>query len=46
LLRYPVGEANRVVADQVKKSQILDTKVRAAQAFQELEREIEAARKK
>ena len=46
LLRYPVGEANRVVADQVKKSQILDTKVRAAQAFQDLEREIEAARKK
>lgn len=46
LLRYPVGEANRVVADQIKKSQILDTKVRASQAFQELEREIEAARKK
>jgi len=46
LLRYPVGETNRVVADQVKKSQILDTKVRAAQAFQDLEREIEAARKK
>lgn len=46
LLRYPVGEANRVVADQVRKSQILDTKVRAAEAFQELEREIEAARKK
>ena len=46
LLRYPVGETNRIVADQVKKSQILDTKVRAAQAFQDLEREIEAARKK
>lgn len=46
LLRYPVGEANRIVSDQVKKSQILDTKVRAAQAFQDLEREIEAAKKK
>ena len=46
LLRYPVGETNRVVADQVKKSQILDTKVRAAQAFQDLEREIENNRKK
>jgi len=46
LLRYPVGETNRVVVDQVKKSQILDTKVRAAQAFQDLEREIENNRKK
>jgi hypothetical protein len=46
LLRYPVGENNRVVADQVKKSAVLDTKIRAAKAFQDLEREIELAKKK
>jgi hypothetical protein len=46
LLRYPVGENNRVVADLVKKSAVLDTKIRAAKAFQDLEREIELAKKK
>jgi hypothetical protein len=46
LLRYPLGESNKVIADQVKKSAILDAKVRASKAFQELEQEIEAAKKK
>lgn len=46
LLRYPLGEINRVVADQVKKSTVLDTKIRAAKAFQDLEREIDLAKKK
>ena len=46
LLRYPVGENNRVLADQVKKSAVLDTKIRAAKAFQDLEREIDLAKKK
>jgi hypothetical protein len=46
LLRYPVGESNKVIADQVKKSAVLDAKVRASKAFQELEQEIEAAKKK
>ncbi len=45
LLRYPLGENNRVIAEQVKRSAVLDAKVRKAQAFQDLEREIEAARK-
>jgi len=46
LLRYPLGESNKVVADQVKKSKVLDTKLRASKAFQDLEQEIEAARKR
>lgn len=46
LLRYPLGENNRVIADQVKKSAVLDSKIRAAKAFQDLEREIDLAKKK
>jgi hypothetical protein len=46
LLRLPIGDANRVAADQVKKSRVLDTKLRASKAFQDLEQEIEAARKR
>ncbi len=46
LLRYPLGENNKVIADQVKKSTVLDAKVRATKAFQDLEQEIEAAKKK
>jgi hypothetical protein len=41
-----VGENNKVIADQVKKSAVLEAKVRASKAFQDLEQEIEAAKKK
>jgi len=46
LLRYPVGEANKIVIDQIKKNKVLDTKLKASKAFQDLEQEIEAARKR
>jgi len=46
MLRYPVGESNKVVASQVKKSAALESKVKASKAWQELEQEIEAAKKK
>ena len=46
LLRYPLGENNKVLADQIKRSAVLDAKVRASKAFYELEQEIEAAKKK
>ncbi len=46
LIRYPIGESNKVVADQIKKSKVLDSKLRASKAFQDLEQEIEAARKR
>jgi hypothetical protein len=44
LLNYPVGEANRIVRDQVRKSTELESRLRASKAFQDLEKEIEAAR--
>ena len=44
LLRYPLGESNRMIVDQMKKSAVLEAKMRASDAFQELEREIEAAK--
>ena len=46
LVRYPIGDANKIVADQVKKSKVLDTKLKASKAFQDLEQEIESARKR
>jgi hypothetical protein len=44
LLRYPVGDANKIVRDQVRKSNQLESRLRASKAFQDLEKEIEAAR--
>ncbi len=44
LLRYPLGESNRMILDQMKKSAVLDSKLRASKAFQELEKEIDTAR--
>ena len=46
LIRYPLGENNKVVVAQVKKNAIIDAKVRKSKAFEDLEREIEANRKK
>ena len=46
LLRYPLGENNKVIVAQVKKNAVLDGKLRASKAFEELEREIESAKGK
>lgn len=46
LIRYPLGENNKVIVAQVKKNAALDAKVRASKAFEELEKEIEANKKK
>jgi hypothetical protein len=46
LLRYPIGDANKIVADQIKKSKVLDTKLKASKAFQDLEQEIEKAKQR
>ena len=45
LLRYPIGKANRILIDQVKKNRVLDGKLRATKAFKDLEDEIKRARK-
>lgn len=46
LVQYPLGAANRILVDQVKKSQVLESKLRASKAFQDLEAEIKAAKDK
>lgn len=45
LLRYPLGDANRILMNQVKQNSQLEAKVRASKAFQDLEKEIADARK-
>ena len=44
LLRYPVGKANSILLDQVKKNRVLEGKLRASKAFTDLEAEIKRAR--
>ena len=46
LLEYPVGKANRLLVDQIKKNRVLESKLRASKAFKELEEDIKRARKK
>ncbi|MBX9635122.1 MAG: hypothetical protein K2X44_09090 [Magnetospirillum sp.] len=45
LLQYPLGSANRILVDQVNKNSLLQGKVRASKAFQDLEKDIQDARK-
>lgn len=44
LLQYPLGSANRILVDRVKKDSVLESKVRASKAFQDLEKDIQDAR--
>jgi hypothetical protein len=46
MLRYPIGEVNKVVASQVKKNAVLEIKLEDSEAWKQLEKEIEAAKKK
>jgi hypothetical protein len=43
-LRYPTEELKKILAKEIKKSNIMAAKVRKTKAFEELEKEIEAAR--
>lgn len=44
LVQYPLGAANRVLVDQTRKNEVLESKLRASKAFQELEQDILSAR--
>ncbi len=44
LLQYPLGKANKILVDQVKKNRVLEGKLRATKAFKDLEEEIKRAR--
>ena len=46
LLKYPMGSANGLLVDQIKKNDVLESRVRASKAFEELEKDIQAARGK
>ncbi len=46
LLEYPVGKANRILVDQVKKNRVLSARLRSSKAFKDLEDEIKAARQR
>ena len=46
LMRYPVGEANGMLLDEIKKNRILEVRLRASKGFADLEREIREARKR
>jgi len=43
-LRYPTEELKKLMAKEVKKNNVMAAKVRKTKAFEELEKEIEAAR--
>jgi hypothetical protein len=45
LLQYPIGNANRVLMDRVKKERTLESRLRSSKAFQDLEKEIQEAKK-
>ena len=44
LVQYPLGSANRILVDQIHKNELLESKVRASKAFQDLEKDIQSAR--
>lgn len=44
LLEYPLGEVNKLVVEKVRQNTVLSTRLSAADAFAELEKEVEASR--
>jgi hypothetical protein len=44
LLQYPLGEANRLLLDRVKRNNRLQTRLQASKAFRELEKDIQKSR--
>lgn len=44
LVQYPLGQANRMLLDQIRKNARLETKVQASKAYQELEKDVRDAR--
>ena len=46
LLRYPIGETNRMLVEEINRSNKIKSAIEASKAFQDLEKEIEDARKR
>ena len=45
LMEYPLGAANQMILQQIKKNEEMYTRFRATQTFEELEREVEKLKK-
>lgn len=46
LLSYPAGKADAALINQVKQNRVLESRMRASKAFQDLEKEIKEARER
>jgi len=46
LIKYPIGEMNKMLMDRVHQNNALAAKLRASASFKELERKVEEARKR
>jgi len=46
LIRYPLGELNKIAVEQVRQNTVLNAKFRASKAFEDLERKVEEAKKR
>ncbi len=46
LVRYPLGELNKIAVEQVRQNTVLNAKLRASKAFEDLERKVEEAKKR
>ena len=46
LIRYPLGELNKIAVEQVRQSTVLNAKFRASKAFEDLVRKVEEAKKR
>ncbi len=46
LVRYPLGELNKIALEQIKHNNVLNAKLRASKAFEDLERKVEDAKKR
>jgi hypothetical protein len=46
LIRYPLGELNKIAVEQVRQNTVLNAKLRASKAFEDLERKVEEAKKR
>jgi hypothetical protein len=45
LIKYPLGEMNRVLIEKIKSNSVMESKLRASKSFNELEKKVETARR-
>ena len=45
LIKYPLGEMNRVLIEKIKSNSVLESRLRASKSFNELEKKVDNARR-